>query len=105
MNYFKQIQKHYVKATGEMYQSDLEKGGDWEEARETLEDVCKKAGVKCEVKPFDTYQGPFAQLKNGKLWFGKNENQFVFEPTNGDKKVLNYAAMIKFLKPKLALVK
>jgi len=73
--------------TGEMSASELEPGGDWHEFRLELEGICKAAGLKCEVKPFDQYQGPYAYVEGpfggGKLWgLGSEdspENEFYFE--------------------------
>jgi len=64
-----------VLSTGEMTQEDIEKGGDYYDERIALESICKKAGVDCKVKPFDTYQGPYALIYDthkkpcGKLWW------------------------------------
>lgn len=65
------IGQSLVTATGEMSKRDIEKGGEYYEARLHLEKLCKDAGLKCTVHPFDVYQGPFALLPNGaKVWFG-----------------------------------
>jgi hypothetical protein len=69
--------------TGEMSASELEQGGEWYEFRLELEGICKAAGLKCEVKPFDQYQGPYAYVEgSGKLWgLGDfdEEGEFYFE--------------------------
>ena len=98
--------EHKVKGTGEMSQIDIEKGGDFYESRKFLEDTCKEAGVKCKVKPFDVYQGPYAQLENsGKLWYDDKDNLF-YEGPKGPK-TLPTEEMVEFLqslfpkKPKL----
>ena len=49
-----------------------------------LEAICKAAGLKCVVKPFDQYQGPYAYVLSGKgeLWIlGQEgpETEFYFE--------------------------
>jgi hypothetical protein len=69
----------YVQATGEMSQKDLEKGGDWYEARLALEKICKEAGLKGEVIPFDQYQGCYAETKVGKIWLGEASDTYILE--------------------------
>jgi hypothetical protein len=68
--------------TGEMSAKDLEPGGEFHDAKLELEKICKEAGLKCEVKPFDKYQGPFAAVDGGgKVWLlpdGEDE-QFFFQ--------------------------
>ena len=91
-----------LKEAGEMSKSDIEKGGDWYEFRLELEDICKKAGLKCEVKPFDQYQGPYAFISQaeGSLW-GVGDDEFYFEPSRGSKNkefTGSKDQMIKFLK-------
>ena len=79
---------------GEMHQNDLEKGGEWHDVRLALEDICESAGIKCTVKPFDQYQGPYALLPNGgKLWIDHHctdpeyeYNYFYYEGKGGNKK-------------------
>jgi hypothetical protein len=84
--------------TGEMEQSEIEKGGEWYAARQDLERICKEAGMGCEVKPFDQYQGPFAKLKNGgKLWISGSD-QYSYEGPKGPKNKLNEKGMVEFLK-------
>lgn len=66
--------------TGEMSASELEPGGDWHEFRLELEGICKSAGLKCEVKPFDQYQGPYASIDGiGTLWGTGEQDEFYFE--------------------------
>jgi len=81
MSFIKKVKKLKVTAAGEMFKEDLDKGGEYYEARLELEKLCKDAGVKCTVKPFDVYQGPFADVENGKckLWFGSEDGQFFLE--------------------------
>jgi hypothetical protein len=70
--------------TGEMSASDLEQGGEWYEFRLELEGICKEAGFKCQVKPFDQYQGPYAYIEGvGKIWGlgGEEEGEFYLETT------------------------
>lgn len=71
---------------GEMTQDDLEVGGEFYESRVLLEDFVKKvgSGYKCIIKPFDKYQGPFAQIfkgdvELGSLWIGTDPQQFFYE--------------------------
>ena len=71
------IQASVALAAGEMTKQDIEKGGSFYYERLELENICKKAGIKCTVTPFDVYQGPFAQLTNGgKLWFGEQRGDY-----------------------------
>jgi hypothetical protein len=66
--------------TGEMSAKDLEPGGEFHDAKLELENICKEAGLKCEVRPFDKYQGPFAAIDGGgKVWLlpdGEDEKFF-----------------------------
>jgi len=98
-----------VEGTGEMSQEDIEKNGEFYEDRIFLEGICKKAGVKCKVKPFDAYQGPYAQLENGgKLWTIEERNgvTLYYEGPKGNK-TLSDKKMIEFLQtlvPNIKLV-
>jgi len=95
-----------ILGTGEMSQEDIDKGGEFYDDRISLEEICREVGMKCKVKPFDVYRGPFAALENGgKLWFeGKD---LYYEGPKGPK-ALDYKKMVEFLssiapvKPKLA---
>ena len=82
--------------TGEMNKHDISKHGDWYSIRMELENICKRAGKKCHVEPFDKYQGPFAKIFTGSsLWKVDNES-FYFdgrEEFTGSKR-----DMVKFLK-------
>ena len=82
--------------TGEMNKYDISKHGGWYSVRMELENICKKAGKKCHVEPFDQYQGPFADVFGwGKIWKIDND-KFYFdgrEEFTGSKK-----DMVKFLK-------
>ena len=96
-----------VEGAGEMSQKDLEQGGEFYDERKFLEQICKDAGIKCKVKPFDVYQGPYAELDNGgKLWFSDQKDTLLYEDPNGNKTLSKN--MVKFLKtivpfkPKLA---
>lgn len=74
--------------SGEMTKEDLEVGGEFYEARLKLEEIVKKAGHNCTVLPFDTYQGPYAQVFNkmhdkqlGTLWLGLDDHEgFIYRP-------------------------
>lgn len=69
-----------VNETGEMSQADIEEEGEWYGVRLALETLCKDAGLRCKVKPFDKYQGCYAQLENGgKIWLGKEEGEYILE--------------------------
>ena len=72
--------------TGEMSKKDIEKGGEWYEVAQELKSICAEAGVKCEVKPFDQYQGPYAFIPKlgGSLW-GVDGDEYYFEPSRGSK--------------------
>jgi len=75
--------RRFLKETGEMGDWEIEKGGDWYNVRLEFEDICKKAGLKCKVRPFDQYQGPYAKVEPyGKLWLAGTEGpepEFYFE--------------------------
>jgi len=62
----------YITETGEMGKHDIEKGGDWYDARLELEKVAKKAKLKGEVRPFDQYQGPYFTGGGVKIWLSEN---------------------------------
>jgi hypothetical protein len=95
----KRVLEKIAKAAGEMFPEDIEEGGDWYDTRIALEDVCKKAGIKCEVVIFDQYQGPYAKLpKNAKLSMSnKTKNRFYFEGLGKDE-AFNAKDMVSFLK-------
>ena len=79
------------KNTGEMSKSDLEKGGEWYEARLELESLCKKAGYKCEVYPFDVYQGPYAFISGvGSVWFSSENDPYNYFLKISGKKIKFY---------------
>ena len=77
--------------TGEMGQHDIEKNGEWYEAAQTLktaarhiQKLTKGALTFTEVRPFDVYQGPYAQCKLfgrwARLWFSTpGEDEFYLE--------------------------
>lgn len=70
-----------------MTQKDLEEGGEFYETRLAMEEFVKKSSHNCVVKPFDKYQGPFAEITNqhqggvsvGTLWLGENEGEYLFK--------------------------
>ena len=69
-----------IKATGEMSLRDIQPGGEFYDWAKQIENAAKKiqgrTGNKIrfvKVMPFDAYQGPYAQMSNGKLWSGENE--------------------------------
>jgi len=92
MSFCKKVSaKYQITATGEMYADALEEGGEWYNARLALENVCDQAGLKCTVKPFDQYQGPYAELPNrDKLWLGQDEGSFVHQAFKNDKRLEDY---------------
>jgi len=74
-----------LKETGEMGQYDIEKDGEWYEAAQQLKSAAQhiqkltKGMLKFErVRPFDVYQGPYAQCEVlgrwGRLWFGGEDS-------------------------------
>lgn len=80
-----------VHATGHMQQAAIEKGGSWYQARLELENLCKDAGVRCTVKPFDVYQGPYADCGDGiQVWLGEGEDNFdiINSKKSGEDKVV-----------------
>lgn len=93
---FNIVESYLKKSTGEMSKEDIEKGGDWYEVRKDLEKLCKDAGVDCEVKPFDQYQGPYAMTSLGNIWIGKPDH-FILD-TKKETLELNKKDMIKVLK-------
>jgi rubrerythrin len=69
-----------IKATGEMSLRDIQPGGEFYNWAKQIENAAKKiqrrTGNKIKfvkMVPFDAYQGPYAQMSNGKLWSGENE--------------------------------
>jgi len=80
MSFAEKVKKKKIIATGEMSKKDLEPGGEFHDARLELEKLCKEAGVTCTVRPFDVYQGPFADVEGKvKVWFGGEEGMFFLE--------------------------
>jgi hypothetical protein len=70
--------------TGEMGRHEIEPGGDWYGLRQDFERICKQAGVQCEVRPFDQYQGPYVKVQGlGTLWLDMSQegpdSNYVFE--------------------------
>lgn len=78
VDYMKEM-KEFATAAGEMSENDIAPGGDWFETRQELEELCQEAGLKCQVRPFDQYQGPFAKMKYGKVWLGDSEDHFFLD--------------------------
>lgn len=77
---------------GEMTQQDIEKGGDWYELREMMENFAERAGFDYQVKPFDQYQGPYCELKVenlcvAELWVDFGTEEFILSVVNAGKKV------------------
>jgi len=90
---------NFINETGEMGQYDIEKGGEWYEARLELEKVAKKTGIFNKVKPFDQYQGPYALLKNGdKIWLSENPGLYYLQMTNGETLLFDSELIVDFYK-------
>lgn len=71
-----------VMGTGEMSQHDLDAGGEFHEARLILERLCERAGMKCKVRPFDKYAGPYAELpQHVKIWFDEGDQFAITKGT------------------------
>lgn len=78
-----------ISATGEMGMHDIQPGGEYygwaktiEKAAKEIESLTKKSGhgVKfVRVRPFDVYQGPYAEMDGGKLWSGEKDGEFFLE--------------------------
>lgn len=67
-----------IRETGEMGRSEIEPGGAWYEVRQKMENICQQAGVECEVRPFDQYQGPKCSIPSiGELWMGDEDGTWV----------------------------
>lgn len=69
---------------GEMYQTDIDQGGEFYEIRKEMEDIGHKAGLVIKVVPFDTYSGPKGDVHNGSqtigiLWSG-DDDSWTFVP-------------------------
>lgn len=74
-----------LKETGEMGRYDIEKDGEFYEAAQTLKKAAQHIQKLTDgmlkfktVRPFDVYQGPYAQCEVlghwGRLWFGGNDD-------------------------------
>ena len=73
-----------ITETGEMSSADLEKGGEWYDARMELEKMLKGSKQLVSVQPFDAYQGPYALMKNGdKVWFTEQPGVYYVETKSG----------------------
>jgi hypothetical protein len=73
-------------ATGEMSRWDIKPGGDdygWaqmvEKAAKQLQRLTRGNVRFQDVRPFDKYQGPYAQMSQGSLWSGENEGEFYLD--------------------------
>lgn len=89
MKYYKKV----IKAAGEMFREEIQKGGDWYETRLELEGICKESGVKCEVKPFDQYHGPYALLKDGSKLWKVGEDSYYLESGQVLKKIMEKSGL------------
>lgn len=72
--------------TGEMSTCDITEGGEhyaWaQDVRQAAQDIARRSqwAVKLkEVRPFDVYQGPYADMTIGRLWSGETEDDWCFE--------------------------
>lgn len=72
--------------TGEMSYCDIETGGEhhgWavmiRKAAQSLARRTRFAIRLVGVRPFDVYQGPYAQLNTGTLWCGEVEREFFYD--------------------------
>jgi hypothetical protein len=84
-------EKKILLETGEMGQYDIETGGDWYEAAQTLKQAARHIGKLTKgmlefikIRPFDQYLGPYAQCKAfgswARLWFSTpGDNMFYLE--------------------------
>jgi ribosomal protein L37AE/L43A len=77
-------------ATGEMGEYDIKPGGEFygwaqaiEKAAKTLQRLSHNLTRFIETRPFDKYQGPYAQMNNAKLWSGEREGELFFELFQG----------------------
>jgi len=83
-NYVRKDDLRKVLGAGEMSKKDLEPGGEYHEAAKLLQEIASRTGLFKEVKPFDTYQGPFALLTNGdRIWFGEGDDYYFVEQKGG----------------------
>jgi ferritin len=79
-----------IKATGEMGIRDLQPGGEHYEWAEDIKRAAKRIQSLTrgltrfqEMRPFDVYQGPYAQMNNAKLWSDEREGKYFFELFQG----------------------
>jgi hypothetical protein len=101
-----------IRAAGEMGANELEKGGEWYDVRLKMEKIAKDAGADAVVKPFDQYQGPFAEISIhgrdvGQLWCGDGEfgqAEWTFKPTGGSPFVGNQSQIVNHIKAKVPRV-
>lgn len=73
-------------ATGEMGRGDIQPGGEYyswaqaiERAAKDIQRLMRNRIRFLEVRPFDVYQGPYAQMSTGKLWSGERDGEFYYE--------------------------
>lgn len=76
-------------ATGEMGYHDIQPGGEYYETAESIKEAARelqsltRSGVRfVRMKPFDVYQGPYAEMSSGTLWSGTNDGEFVYRISN-----------------------
>jgi hypothetical protein len=74
------------RATGEMGTHDILPGGEHHGWAQTIEKAARRLQKLTlgkvrfdEMRPFDVYQGPYANLNHGKLWSGEEDDQFHFD--------------------------
>lgn len=80
----KTMDKVGLNEAGEMFQSELDPGGEWHQVAQDMQVVMKDAGVKGKVEPFDQYQGPRGVLPDHHafVWLNGEEGEegmFVLE--------------------------
>lgn len=70
--------------TGEMHYTSIQKGGEhygWaQQIRRAAISLQRRTHLHfISMKPFDVYQGPYAQMNYGTLWSGETEGQFFYD--------------------------
>jgi hypothetical protein len=72
--------------TGEMHVTEIREGGDhyeWAQAiRKAAQSLARRTRFALrfkEMKPFDVYQGPYAQMNYGTLWSGEQMDTFYYD--------------------------
>lgn len=84
--------KKYLNETGEMDKTEIEKGGDWYEARLDLERVAKRAKLKGDVRPFDQYQGPYFSGGGVEIWLSEHPGIYYLVISQGGREVFEFDA-------------